>query len=104
MALSLSSLYNELTYQAILLADEESTTTSQNLPSSSRPIPNTRSEQENHYGRAGSANPSSVGHESGFQSSASLTSLRPSLMAGSLYEWPISALSTSAMDNVGGSF
>merc|ERR1719233_1408248 len=42
--------------------------------------------------RASSVNPSSLGHESGFQSSSSLRSLTPPLLAGSLCEYPIRAM------------
>ena len=87
----------ETLFSNIIFPDEESTTSGEMYSSSHRLIPGTRGHQHENsdYGRAGSANPSSLGHESGFQSSASLRSLTPSLLAGSLYEQPIN-------DNVGG--
>ena len=75
----------------LLLTDQE---TSEIYSSSPGLIPGTRSHQNGNHG-----NSSSLGHESGFLSSGSLTSLTPSLIAGSLYECPI-----SAVDNGGGSF
>ena len=45
---------------------------------------------------------SSMGHESGFQSTGSLTSLPCGSMGGSMYETPISFLTGSYVDNVGG--
>ena len=74
----------------LLLTDQESDICS-SIPGL---IPGTRSHQNGNHG-----NSSSLGHESGFLSSGSLTSLTPSLIAGSLYECPI-----NAVDNGGGSF
>ena len=87
----------ETLFSNIIFPDEESTTSGEIYSSSHRLIPGTRSHQHENsdYGRAASANPSSLGHESGFQSSASLRSLSPSLLNGSLYEHPIKG-------NVGG--
>ena len=66
--------------------DEESLNSS---PSNTQRIPIPEGIQDLPDGRAVSANPSSVGRESGFLSSDSVISLTPSIMAGSLYEYPI---------------
>merc|ERR1712106_612032 len=81
--------------RSMWVVDEESTTSSEKYSSNAHLIRSNHADNSN-YARAGSANPSSLGHESGFQSSASLRSLTPSLIAGSLYECPI-----STMDKVG---
>ena len=75
--------FGKLTYFSL---DEESLTSS---PSNARRIQVPRGFQDLPDARAVSANPSSVGRESGFLSSGSVTSLTPSLMAESLYEYPI---------------
>ena len=81
----------------VMFLDEESSTSSEKHSSNPRLIPEPKRTHDSNYGRASSANPSSLGHESGFQSSSSIRSLTPSLIAESMYEYP-----TRAMDNNGG--
>lgn len=52
--------------------------------------------------RTHSAGHTSLGHESGFQSTASLTSLPCGSMSGSMYDAPISALTGSYVENMSG--
>ena len=80
-----------------MFPDEESSTSSEKYSSNPRLISEPKRTHDSNYGRASSANPSSLGHESGFQSSSSIRSLTPSLIAESMYEYP-----TRAMDNNGG--
>ena len=87
----------QLLFSNILFPDEESSTSSEKYSSNLRLIPEFKRPHDSNYGRESSANPSSLGHESGFQSSSSIRSLTPSLIAGSMYEYP-----TRAMDNNGG--
>ena len=78
----------------VMFPDEESSTSSEKYSSNPRLISEPKRTHDSNYGRASSANPSSLGHESGFQSSSSIRSLTPSLIAESMYEYP-----TRAMDN-----
>ena len=76
----------------VMFPDEESSTSSEKYSSNPRLISEPKRTHDSNYGRASSANPSSLGHESGLQSSSSIRSLTPSLIAGSLYEYPARAI------------
>ena len=81
--------YSQLQVSISPFIDEESVLSNEKYSSSHYLAPGIKC---NNNVRASSANPSSLGHESGFQSSSSLRSLTPPLLAGSLCEYPIRAM------------
>ena len=88
--------YSQLQVSISPFIDEESVLSNEKYSSSPYLAPGIKC---NNNVRASSANPSSLGHESGFQSSSSLRSLTPPLLAGSLCEYPIRAMDNSRGNN-----